>query len=574
MSRRPALRHAPIGCRVLGFLLLAVPCAGQDLQESEPARSWPTAASATQVQATPNEAPLEVDPEIEAALSWRPTLDREGGLRLWDCLILALENNRPLRNTRDSLQIAQVTLRERIQEFGNLYFLGAGLHYDETLRDTLFDRYSVSFGGAEGGISGAPDGAIVTRRFTTGGGISVSGRSTYHPSEEPRLTRFFDNQGNPITLQTFNDIRWFSEANIAITKPLLEGAGEVATTDLRVQQLERAAANLDLERFIQSVVNDVIRNFLSVQRAISLALVQRDSYSRAIQVYQRTREFFELTRRDDPNTSVEIAALNLYRSEQQVTSTQQQYIDARNNIDTALINLRLTLGIEPDKAIVLASTDVPSVSPPTLVIGEAIREALTQRPDLRAVGIAKMQQDLGLYRAKNSLLPNLDFDARIGFREERDDFLESWKMFSYENASANLRMNLPLNLPSDRADYERSQILVRQSQTDVEQRRRVVTNEVDEAYRAQSTLLARISILQRNEELARKAFEIITGQAEFGIIDPFDSVQAQNDLTAAESQRVRAEIDYVIAMAALHFALGRPISELLQRFSPANAPAP
>ncbi|MCG3196397.1 MAG: hypothetical protein GHCLOJNM_00870 [bacterium] len=556
----------------MGLLFLAAAAWGQEIQESEPARSWPAPESATQVAASSADAPIEVDPEIEADLKWRPTLDPEGGLRLWDCLILALENNRPLRNARDSLRIAQVTLRERVEEFGNLYFLGAGLHYDETLRDTLFDRYSVSFGGAEGGISGAPDGAIVTRRFTTGGGISIAGRSTYQSSEEPRLTRFFDNQGNPFTLETFNDIRWFSEANVAITKPLLEGAGEVATTDLRVQQLERAAVNLDLERFIQSVVNDVIRNYLAVQRAFSLALVQRDSYSRAIQVYQRTREFFELTRRDDPNTSVEIAALNLYRSEQQVTSTQQQYIDARNNIDTALINLRLTLGIEPDTAIVLSSTGVPTVPPPTMAIEEAIQEALKQRPDLRATEIGKMQQDLGLYQAKNSLLPNLDFDARIGFREEKDDFLESWKLFSYEDVSANLRMNLPLNLPSDKANFERSQILVRQSQTDVEQRRRVITNEVDEAYRTQKTLLARISILRRNEELARKAFEIITGQAEFGIIDPFDSVQAQNDLTAAESQRVRAEIDYVIAMAALHFSLGRPISELLQRFSPSNAP--
>lgn len=154
------------------------------------------------------------------------------------------------------------------------------------------------------------------------------------------------------------------------------------------------------------------------------------------------------------------------------------------------------------------------------------------------------------------------------FRDQDEHLSNSWSLFDYQDVGANLRLNLPLNLPSDKANYQRAQIRIRQAITDLQQKERQVVNEVDEAYRTQSTLLERIDVLRRNEELARKTFETMTGLAEYGQIDPFDIVQAQNDLTSAQASRVRAEIDYVIALAALDLATGLPISEVMARYSP------
>ena len=102
-----------------------------------------------------------------------------------------------------------------------------------------------------------------------------------------------------------------------------------------------------------------------------------------------------------------------------------------------------------------------------------------------------------------------------------------------------------------------------------------MVNDVDEAYRAQETLLERISVLLRNEELARRTYEVVLGTEDiFRNITPFDVVQAQDDWTVASSERVRAQINYVIAMAALDFFMGRPISELLLRYAPPGEPLP
>jgi outer membrane protein TolC len=184
------------------------------------------------------------------------------------------------------------------------------------------------------------------------------------------------------------------------------------------------------------------------------------------------------------------------------------------------------------------------------------------------------QQELYLKASQNALLPNLDFSARMGFRDEDQHLYDSWSLFEYQDVRADLRLNLPLNLPSDRANYERSQIMVRQALTNLQQRERVIANDIDDAYRAQKTYLERTGVLQKNEELARKTYETMAGLAEYGQIDPFDSVQAQNDLTAASAARVRAEIEYVIAMAILDLAQGKPISEILKRYTPLGESAP
>lgn len=550
---------------------------GQELQEAEPLLRGMSSTSTlpfthSRIPGTTKSLEVNLEP-IEELPKWSPTFSKEKGSRLWDCIHLSLENNRPLRNARDDLRVAQITLRERQEEFGNIYQLGAGAHYDENMAHTDYDRYAFSVGGTEGGANGFPDGSILSRRFYGGGTLSLGARTTYQSAEYPRYAPLVDNMGNPVLDANGNpvimnwmaDVRWFSEANLVVTQPLLEGAGRVATTSLRVQELEKAAVNLQLERFIQSLLADVIRKYLGVQRSVSLAFVAQDSYQRAL-------DLFRLTQDKAPFTPADVAPLQLFRSEQQVTSTQQQFIDARNSVDSSLIDLRLTLGLEPTAPVVLSGTDVPTMSPPPFSKDEAIQMALRQRPDLRSLQLLISQQELFYELARNDLLPNLDFSARMGFRDQDENLYSSWSLFDYQDVGANLRLNLPLNLPSDKANYQRAQIRIRQAITDLQQKERLVVNEVDEAYRAQVTLLERIEVLRRNEELAQKTFKTMTGLAEYGQIDPFDIVQAQNDLASAQASRVRAEIDYVIALSALDLAIGHPISEVMAKYSPIHTP--
>lgn len=556
----------------LGFA--ACPASGQPLQESEPpVRAVPVPPQGRVIYQAAPSSPTDATLELEAELlepPWSPPLSPETGLRLWDCIVLSLENNRPLRNVRDDLRVSQVTLRENIEEFGNIYFLGAGAHYDENLAHTDFDRYSFSFGGVEGGVVGRGDGTILSRRFPSGGALTLGGRSTYQSSEFLRVVPLLDGMGNPVVdadgnpvfTDSFEDVRWFSEANIAISQPLLEGAGDVALTDLRLAELDQAISNLSLERFIQGLLNDVVRAFLGVQRSISLAMVQQRSYQLAIDQYQRS---VDMGREREPLTVV--------RAKQQVASTKQSLIDSKNNYESSLIDLRLVMGIDPNQDIILAGTQTPIFPPPQFAKEESIKRALVNRPDFRSLAITQRQAELNLRRSQNALLPNLDLSARAGFREDDDDLLQSWELVEYQDVGADLRLNLPLNLPSDRANFERSQIFLRQTITDIEQRRRVITNEVDESFRAQMTLFERIDILRRNEDLARRTYEMLKQLADLGErIDPFDVVQAQEDWTIASAGRVRAEIDYLIALAGLEFSMGQPISDVIARYSPDGVP--
>jgi outer membrane protein TolC len=532
--------------------------------------------------------PIELPPTLIEP-EWRPNFDPENGLRLWDCILLALENNRPLRNAREDLREAFITLRERRDEFGNIYFLGAGAHFDEnsvispiarTDGDLERDRYSFSFGGRDS------DGTVVSRQFPSGGTLSLGAQTFYNSQTATRLKPFVDPNGDIFFLSNLQDVRFFSEANLIVTQPLLEGAGNVATTGLRIQQIEQAAQSLGLERQIQGVISSVVQDYLNVQLQVSIADIQQQAYDRAVEFYVKTLTEdikWESYRARPPipgpvpeeERSKGKDPLEKVRSEQQITSTKQRLIDAKNQVESSLIDLRLTMGLEPDTAIVLAGTDVPTVIPPPVTLDEAIAYGLAARPDYKVFELTRRQAEINLDAAENSLLPNLDLNWRMAFREQDDDYLESLGVFDYRDAGADLRLELPLNLPADRANYDRAQVLIRQTLNNLEQQKRIVVNEVDEAYRAQATLLDRISVLVRNEELARRTYEIVLGTEDvFRNITPFDVAQSQDEWTAASSERVRAQTNYVIATAALDFFMGRPISELLIRYAPPGAPVP
>ncbi len=530
--------------------------------------------------------PIEADPDLmtlsqeelskldETLLDrpWAPRISSATGLTLWDCIVIALENNRPLRNVRDNLRISNISLNERQDEFENIYYLGAGAHYDEQRgvpapiapNDAGLDRdrYSFNFGGLDG------NGTFLTRQFRNGGSLQLGAQSIYNSQTATRIRPFVESKGGLITEQFLRDVRWFSEANLLITQPLLEGAGSVATTSLRLQQLDRAARNLDLEREIQSLVSQVVRDYLSVQLQISLVEVGVQSYRRALDQFKRTKEKIEGDHPDFPRL------LSLVRGKQQIASNLTRLIDIKNSYESSLIDIRLTLGLNPYDSVVLAGTDVPQSFPRGFSLTEATDYSLQMRPDYRVSMISINQAQIDFEFAKNGLLPTLDLSARAGFRHQDDDFLESWELFSYEDAGADLRLSLPLNLPSDKANYERSQVRTNQARTNREQLERIIANQVDNAFRSMATLERQIDVSRQNEGLAEDTYKKLLFESELSTVDPFDVASAQDEWTAASADRVRAEINFLIAQSIFDLAIGVPISDLFQMYAPTGSPLP
>lgn len=530
--------------------------------------------------------PIEADPSLmtlsQEALSlldetlldqpWSPRISSATGLTIWDCIVIALENNRPLRNVRDDLRISGITLRERQQEFENIYSLGAGAHYDEQTGVPApiarsdggvdRDRYSFNFGGLD------RSGTFLSRQFTGGGTLQLGAQSIYNSQTATRVRSYLDPTGAPVTEQFLRDVRWFSEANIVLTQPLLEGAGGVATTSLRIQELERAARDLELEREIQALISSVVRDYLSVQLQISLVEVGVQSYLRALDQFERTKQKIEGDHPEFPRL------LSLVRAKQQIASNLSRLVELKNSYDSTLIDLRLTMGLEPSESIVLAGTDVPEIATREFSLDEAVDYGLRMRPDYRVSQLVVNQAQLGYKAAENALLPNLDLSARMGFRQQDDDLLQSWKLFSYQDAGADLTLSLPLNLPSDRANYQRAEVRIRQAVTNREQLQRIIANQVDDAYRALETLERQIDVSRENERLAEDTYKKLLFESELSTVDPFDVAIAQDDWTSAAANRVRAEINYVIAQSLFDLALGLPISEVFDTYAPHDAALP
>jgi outer membrane protein TolC len=251
----------------------------------------------------------------------------------------------------------------------------------------------------------------------------------------------------------------------------------------------------------------------------------------------------------------------------------------------------INLAAEEEAELVkIIPVDRPSFEKKEIALDEALRTAMDNRPDLSATRIDLKNKELDLSYSRNQLLPNLSLNASywspgvtgdqlvyppgdpfadpIGIIEGNpSDALKDVFNFKYKNWTAGITLDIPLNTILSRADYAQARVNLDQAMLRLKNQEQQIFLEIKNAVRAVQTDYKRVQAYKVARELGEKTLEAEEEKLKVGITTPFFVLQYQTDLATAQTNTLKAAVDYILSLARLNRAMGISLKEKNIRFS-------
>jgi outer membrane protein TolC len=430
-------------------------------------------------------------------------------------LEIAFENSRDYQTRKENVYVAALNLTRQRFNFGLQWF----------------DRGDGGVAGVEGdtGTATADNAFGVDKVFEFGGSLGIS-----------ILTSF-----SRIIVQ---DDEWsFGNAlSASFTTPLMRGFGYwIAREPLTQAERDSLYAVREFRRFQRTFTVSIASQFLRVlQQKANLRNAEENLKSLRLNA-NRQREFHEAGRID---------IVQLGQAAQDELSAEQRVVTASAALDSALDQLKLTLGIPTVAKFAVLERDLEKLS-------EQIAEVFTPDEELCIQLARTLRQDLMVTRgrvvdadrqvniAANALQMGLDLSLSTSVpTDDRQPFDFNFEQTRY---AAGLAWDLPIQRLPERNTYRRSLITREQARRAYEQARDQVDLEVRRGLRNLEQARLSYDIQRSALQLAEKRVDSARDRQAAGRATVRDFLESQRDLLTAQDATYAALIAYVIAQLEL-----------------------
>ncbi len=342
-----------------------------------------------------------------------------------------------------------------------------------------------------------------------------------------------------------------SQLSFLVSQPILEGFNQ-RTTGLRAAQVERAAAAAQIARTRQEIVAEIELQYWALAESQAIEAV----YARSVELAQ------DILRRN-----VELASRDLIASVDVLTvrsgvafreSLRTQARQARREQSDALLfaayGATAAQVVETDTLPAIALIDTTSRTVTTSLL-DALRLALQNRSDLRAIRGIRDAAQMRYAQARNGLLPNLALNG--GWTSASGT--TSVPATGGGSASA-WRLGVSLTAPMlNRGD--RGQALLASAQVDIESIRvrsaeAQVVHDVRTAVRAVRMGDERLEHALLAASLAWEQLTAERRRLELGLGDSFRLLQTEENAVQAQLDAVRARYSLLRATVRYWSAIG------------------
>lgn len=436
-------------------------------------------------------------------------------ISLDEALLVALEKNLRIQVATLDVETAEPEVDATKAKFHPV--LGAEGTHLET-RDEFFDVIEKRR---------IRDGRVFVRQeVPTGGSVTVSGN-------------WIDDK----LIGEDNDARFKSSlVAVEVRQPLLRGGAifvarrmiEDAEYDLEIQQALLAADVLD----VTAQTKIAYYNAVLSERLIDIvtAAIRRDEA-----LVNASKALFDagrVTKRD-----VVSAEIQLSKDRIELASREAEQEVAQNL-------LRDVLGTPISVALKVTDRNIP-FRPIELRLDDWIQSAFGNRPELLAIRKQVEKAELETRIRKNDLLPVVDVLGSYN-----GDYRSS-------NSGSGWRVGGVIEIPLGNVAARRRLTSAKAQQARVEreytQSQRTIELEVREIEIRLRESIGRLRGLIRGVEQAREKREIAQVRFELGRADNLDITDAEGDLVSAESDLLRAVVDYASNIALLEARIASPI---------------
>ena len=400
---------------------------------------------------------------------------------------------------------------------------------------------------------------------------------------------------------------------VSFTQELLNGFGRLPNT--RFIRIAKNSKKIADQVFTQQVITSVVQ----VENLYWELVFARED----VKVKQRSVELAQKLYNDNKR-QVEIgtlAPIEVVRAEAEVARATQDLIVSqtlqlqqqtllknaitKNQMDTLLREVEM---VPTDQVAQLPQVEI-------LPIQDAVKEAYQKRPDVLQQQMDLLNRDINVRATRNALLPTLALfgqygwtglsgnSAKFGAASTQagahivdangnpvpqdlfvpvtvrpvagtnfaglGDALGSIFRSDFPTYSLQLNLNIPIRNRPAQADNARAILEQRQAEARLQQLENGIVVEVRNAQIALEQNRARVEAAQKSRILQEQTLDAEQKKYQLGASTIFFVIQAQRDLSAAQSVEVRALVDLVKAKVDFDRALGRTLE--VNRISIAGA---
>jgi outer membrane protein TolC len=242
------------------------------------------------------------------------------------------------------------------------------------------------------------------------------------------------------------------------------------------------------------------------------------------------------------------AKIDVARAEANLYDARAQVSQAANDVRVARITLLNRMGVEGPADFLLSDSLAAETIPGSLP--EWIAEADRNRPELKSLRERERAAAHAVRFAWGGYLPTLTGAAGYGYSADEMPLVENYT----------LNMTLRYSLFSGfltREQVKEAEASLSSARHQLTDTRRLVILQVEQAAYGVSEAAERIEARKKEREASDENLRLATARYEVGAGDIIEMIDAQVQMTQADTSTIDAQYDYSVSVATLLRAVGR-----------------
>lgn len=347
------------------------------------------------------------------------------------------------------------------------------------------------------------------------------------------------------------------------TQDLLRNRGNLQNkTQLLVAQTQLLVVGDQTQTQVADQLASAANQYWATVQARDQITVQQQALDLAQKSYERDQ------------LSLKLGALapgDIFQSQSQVAADQTQLLQAQSNYEQQLDQLRRLIGADLDpaaKAAKIILDDDPTavtVAPPTVPVDQAVAQALQRRPELDVIQREQSEDRFQMAQVRDSLRPQLNLTGSYGSNGLAGDRVATVtplgvvvggsstgfgtavnQVFGFNSPTYgfSLQLQLPLRDSANEANLANALVSQTQHAYQLRDERQQISQDVRLADTQMRMAVSIVQSATTARDLAQKNVDAEQQKYQLGSITVFELLQAQVQLSSAQSQLLSAYTNY------------------------------
>jgi len=363
-----------------------------------------------------------------------------------------------------------------------------------------------------------------------------------------RLGKSFDAQTGITSNTASNSVSF----NASTSVNLFNGFSDKAS--LEQARLDLKSSSADFDRMRQTIIYETIQRYIQ-------AVTSRD----AIGVEKENLEAQKLllTRIEDYNKAGKRPITDVYQQKAQVSNAEYQFLNAQRNYEVNKLLLMQTMGVQPESEFEVVDPGIEN-----LLIKlkdsrdeEALKKALTNRPDLLSQEYSIDAAYNGITIARAGYYPKLSFSASFGtsYSSQTRKILNFGDQFFKKNINGSFGLSLSIPVfDKFRTKYSvaTAQVSLKNQQIELDRLKQQVGLEVQQAIRDYDTAAKQLEVSDDQLRYSKDALDSTQERYEVSASTLIELTQARAQYIQALYNRLQARLNLLVRGIAVSYYKG------------------